>query len=374
MEAIPLVDLRAEDALVGAEVRAAVMRVAASGQFVLGDEVRTFEAAIAERVGVAAAVGVASGSDALFLALVAAGIGPGDEVVTTALSYFATAGAIVRAGATPRFVDVEPDGFGLDPARVEAALTPRTRALLPVHLFGRCVRIEPLVALASVRGLVLIEDVAQAIDAERGGRRAGAIGRFGCLSFHPSKNLGGWGDGGMVLCRDAADADVLRRLRAHGGDGGVHEWIGVNSRLDALQAAVLGAKLQFLAGFGAARRERATRYRALLAAAGLEGELTVGPPDTEGVEVVHHFVVRCRRRDELRAHLAARGIGVGVYYPRPLHLQPCFAALGGKEGDCPVAERATRELLSLPVSPGVTPAQQERVVSEIRAFYRGGAA
>lgn len=370
---IPLVDLPAEDALVGDAVRAAVARVADAQEFILGDEVARFERSIAERVGVPEAVGVANGSDALVLALTAAGVGPGDEVVTTALSYFATAGAIVRVGATPRFADVAEGSFNVDAASLERVTTAKVRAFVPVHLFGRVAPMPEILELATTRGLAVIEDAAQAIDAELDGVRAGAFGDFGCLSFHPSKNLGGWGDGGMVLCRRAEDAPRLRRLRAHGGYAGVHDEVGMNSRLDALQAAVLAAKLSFLERFGAMRRERARRYRELFCAARLEDVVRVPEAPTVGTEVVHHFVVRCVRRDALREHLFLRGIGVGVYYPRPLHLQPCFASLGGREGDCPNAEAVCRDALSLPMSPGLEPSDQERVVSAIREFYRGAA-
>ncbi len=369
---IPLVCLHTRDAAVA--VDAAVARVAASQHFILGEEVQAIEGALAARFGVAAAVGVASGSDALYLGLRAAGCGPGDEVITTALSFFATAGAIARTGAVPVFVDIERDGFGLDPAAVLSAISSRTRAVVAVHLFGRCARIEPLVELAARRGLTLVEDAAQAIDATRGGRVAGSFGDFGCLSFHPTKNLGAWGDGGMVLCKTLESARAVARLRQHGGKDGVYDVVGINSRLDALQAAILGAKLPHLAGWNAARRERAVHYRALFDAARLATHVTVPGADPDGVEVVHHFVIRCRRRDELRVHLEARGIGVGVYYPTPLHLQPCFAALGGKVGDCPEAEAAARELLSLPMFPALSMDQQRRVVSEIGAFYRGASA
>jgi dTDP-4-amino-4,6-dideoxygalactose transaminase len=371
---IPLVCLRSQHAQVAKAVEVAIARVSAAQQFILGEEVRAFEDALAARFGVAAAVGVASGSDALYLALRASGVGPGDEVITTALSFFATAGAIVRTGATPVFVDVESEGLGLDPARLDGAFSSRTKAIVPVHLYGRCARIEPVVAFAASRGIAVIEDVAQAIDATRGGHFAGTFGDFGCLSFHPTKNLGGWGDGGMVLCRDGAAARVLGTLRAHGGRDGVYREVGINSRLDALQAAILGAKLPYLEGWNAARRSCAQRYRELFAEAAFGSHLTALAPDREGCEVVHHFVVRCRRRDALRAHLDARGIGVGIYYPTPLHLQPCFASLGGREGDCPVAEAACVELLSLPMFPELAEAQQRRVVDEISSFYKGSAA
>jgi len=373
VESIPLVDLRAQHASLGGVVEAAIERVIHEQRFILGEEVSRLEEGLAARCGVPAAVGVASGSDALYLALVAAGVGPSDEVITTSFSYFATAGAIARTGAVPRFVDLEADGYNLDPEGILRAASPRTRAVLPVHLFGRMARIEPVVALARARGWAVIEDVAQAIAASRGGKQAGSFGEHGCLSFHPSKNLGAWGDGGMVLCASEESAAALRRLRVHGGVDGVHDRIGINSRLDALQAAVLHAKLPSLEGWSEARRARAASYRARLTAARLDEVVRAQAPDTEGVEVVHHFVVRCRERDGLLHHLAARGIGAAVYYPRPLHLQPCFAHLGGKPGDYPNAEQAAREVLSLPLYPELTEAQQDRVVDAMAEFYRSTA-
>ncbi len=369
VQPIPLVDLRALHAPIAADLQAAVDRVVGAGAFILGEEVRAFEAAIAERHGAAGAVGVASGSDALYLALVASGVGAGDEVITTALSFFATAGAIARVGARPVFVDIEEDGFNLDPERALLAIGPRTKAIIPVHLFGRCARIEPIVAAARARGIVVIEDAAQAIDARRGGRAAGSFGDLGCLSFHPSKNLGAWGDGGMVLCRDAAMAQRIERLRAHGADRGSYHEVGINSRLDALQAAVLAAKLPELERWTERRRDGAAHYRELLA--DRADWLSVPEDDRHGREVNHCFTVRCRRRDELAAQLTAEGIGTAIYYPRPLHLEPCFAHLGHREGDFPRAEQACREVLSLPVHPALSPADRERVARAIDSFYRG---
>jgi dTDP-4-amino-4,6-dideoxygalactose transaminase len=369
VRAIPLNDLDRQHAPIAAELLLAVERVFASQQFILGDEVLAFEHAIASRLGARHAFGVANGSDALLLALVASDVGPGDEVITTPLSFFATAGAIARVGARPVFVDIEPEGFHLDPDRIVAAITDKTRAILPVHLFGKVARIEPMVELARARGLVLIEDAAQAIDARRGTVAAGCFGDFGCLSFHPSKNLGALGDGGMVLCQKAAHAERIARLRVHGGEVGQRHEVGLNSRLDALQAALLLTKLRHLSRWNEHRRLNAQRYRTLIAAFGLSD--FVRAPEVDDGDVVHQFTVRARRRDELAAHLAARGIATGRYYSTPLHLEPCFAKLGFRLGDFPRAEAAAHEMLSLPVFPELTGDEQQDVVATMASFYLG---
>ncbi|MRG92037.1 DegT/DnrJ/EryC1/StrS family aminotransferase [Polyangium spumosum] len=367
---VPLLDLRAQHRAIREEIDQAMARVVEAQAFVLGEEVRLFEEVIAARLGALHAIGVASGSDALLLSLVASGVGPGDEVVTTPFTFFATAGAIARLGARPVFVDIEPASWNLDPARVLAAIGPRTRAIVPVHLYGRVARMEPWLDEARARGVAVVEDAAQAIDARRGGRAAGTIGTFGCLSFFPSKNLGAFGDGGMVLTNDPDKATRVRRLRTHGGEKMYrHDEVGMNSRLDAIQAAVLRAKLPYLEGWTEARRGIADRYRALLAEAGISDFVRPAEDDPEGRHVYHQFTIRAVRRDELRASLESAGIGTAVYYPVPLHLQPCFAHLGYHEGDFPQAERACREVLSLPISPTLTPEQQGYVVERIRAFY-----
>ncbi|MDI3282374.1 DegT/DnrJ/EryC1/StrS family aminotransferase [Polyangium sp. 15x6] len=367
---VPLLDLRALHRAIREEIDRAIARVVEAQAFVLGEEVRLFEEAIAARLGAAHAIGVASGSDALLLSLVASGVGPGDEVVTTPFTFFATAGAIARLGARPVFVDIEPDSWNLDPARVLAALGPRTRAIVPVHLYGRVARMEAWLDEARARGIAIVEDAAQAIDARRGGRAAGTIGTLGCLSFFPSKNLGAFGDGGLVLTNDPEKALRVRRLRTHGGEKMYrHDEVGMNSRLDAIQAAVLRAKLPYLDGWTEARRAIADRYRALFAEAGLSAFVRSAEDDPEGRHVYHQFTIRAVRRDELRVFLESAGIGTAVYYPVPLHLQPCFAHLGHHTGDFPEAERACREVLSLPISPTLTPEQQQFVVDRIRTFY-----
>lgn len=370
---VPLVDLQQQHAAIRTEVLESVGRVIESQVFILGPEVAAFEAEVAARLGITRAVGVACGSDALLLALLAAGVRPGDHVVTTPFSFIATPEAIARAGAVPRFADIEPGSFNIDPQKALNRLTPRTRAILPVHLYGQCAHVEPLIEAARNKDLAVIEDAAQAFDAQRAGKVAGTLGDFGCFSFFPSKNLGGWGDGGMVVARNPDHGARVARLRAHGGAKHyVSEEIGLNSRLDALQAAVLRVKLRHLATWTAARRASAAYYRDLFAASDLL-EITKPPPDDpDGFHVYNQFTIRSERRDALAAYLTAAGIGTAVYYPVPLHLQPCFAGLGYKAGDFPVAEQACREVLSLPMHPFLLRDEQHYVVEKIRAFYRGG--
>ena len=371
---VPLIDLGAQYAAIASDLEAAVLDVLRSQRYVLGERVTAFERRTAEYLRVRHAIGVASGSDALLLALLALDLRPGDEVVTSPFSFFATAAAIVRAGATPVFADIDPRSFNLDPAAAARAVTRRTRALLPVHLFGRCVDFAAFDALAREHRLPIVEDAAQAIGAERNGVRAGAWGDLACFSFYPTKNLGGAGDGGLVSTGDEGLAERVRRLRVHGESSAYrHEELGINSRLDALQAAVLSVKLRSVDAWNQARRARAARYAELFSAAGLDEVLAL-PATLEAAadpgHVFHLYVVRAPHRDELKAHLDARGIGAGVYYPIPLHLQPCFAGLGYRRGDLQEAERAAEEVLALPVYPELTVGQQERVVATVRSFYR----
>jgi dTDP-4-amino-4,6-dideoxygalactose transaminase len=353
--AIPLLDVALENAPLRAELLAALARVLDSGHFILGPEVEAFEARLAAALGARHAIGVSSGTDALLVALMALGVGAGDEVVTSSFSFFATAGAIARLGARPVFADIDPASFNLDPAAAAAAVTPRTKAVIPVHLFGRPATL-PTVAVP------IIEDAAQSIGACRLG------GWAGCLSFFPSKNLGALGDAGAVYTDDDAAAERVRLLRAHGARPKyVHHLVGGNFRLDALQAAVLAVKLGHLDRWTAARRAHAAGYRARFAAARVPDELRL-PEDAPG-HVYNQFVIRAPRRDALRAHLGARGVATEVYYPLPFHLQPCFAALGVGRGTLPHAERAAEEVLALPIAPGLTAAQQDTVVAEIEAFY-----
>jgi len=368
---VPLLDLKAQYASIREEIRGAIERVCESQQFILGPEVQGLEEEIARYCGVRHAVGVSSGTDALLAALMALGVGPGDEVVTPAYSFFATAGVVARLRAVPVFVDIDPGSFNADPASVRAALGSKTRAILPVHLFGRCADMGAILTAARPRGIPVVEDAAQAIGAfDSEGRRSGTMGTMGCFSFFPSKNLGGFGDGGMVITDDDGLAELLRMLRVHGMKPKyVHRTIGGNFRLDALQAAVLRVKLRYLDGWAGGRRANAQRYRRLFREAGLEGRVVL-PEDVPG-HVYNQFVIRCPRRDDLRKFLEENGIGTEIYYPLPLHLQECFRGLGYREGDFPNAERAAREALALPIYPELKEEQQEHVVRQIRRFYEG---
>jgi dTDP-4-amino-4,6-dideoxygalactose transaminase len=356
---VSLLDLRAQYAALAPAMEAAVRRVLESGHYILGEDVAAFERELAAATGRAHAVALSSGTDALLAALMALDVGPGDEVVTTPLSFFATAGAVARLGARPVFADVEAHSLNLDPEAALARVGTKTRAILPVHLFGRGCNLEPLRKAA----VPVIEDAAQAIGLGTLGRGT----RCATLSFFPSKNLGAAGDAGAIVCDDAELADRLRLLRAHGSRPKyVHHVVGGNFRIDTLQAAILRIKLPHLSGWNRARRRHAELYLAELAATPL------GLPQAVEEHVWHHFVVRARdgRRDELRKFLAEREIETEVYYPTPLHLQPCFAAFGYKAGDMPEAERACGEVLALPVHPDLSAAQQEHVIKSVREFYR----
>jgi dTDP-4-amino-4,6-dideoxygalactose transaminase len=376
---VPFLDLGAQDAAIGAEVRAAIAEVLASRQFVLGPHVERFEAAMAAYCGVGHAIGVASGTDALLLALAALGAGPGRAVVTTPFSFFSTASTILRLGARPVFADVDPVTLNLDPAAAAAAVDDargdEVVGLVPVHLFGRLAAMPALRKLAERRGLWVVEDAAQAIGARADGVAAGAFGRAAAHSFYPTKNLGALGDGGMVVTSDAAAAARIRQERHQGQVAPyVHGSLGLCSRLDALQAAALGAKLRHLDDWNARRRAVAGWYETLLAEAkltGAPGAPVVTPPPAGEAHVFHQYVVRVRERDRLRAHLAAAGIGTMVYYPRPLHLQPALGALGIQAGAFPEAERAASEVLALPIYPELTRPHVETVVEGIARFYRG---
>ncbi len=369
---VPLLDLMAQYVTIKDEVLPAVTGVIESQQFIMGPAVAQLEVALARLCGARHGIGCASGTDALLLPLKTLGLRPGDEVITTAFTFFASGGTIHNAGGTPVFVDIEPDTLNIDPAAVEAAVTPRTRALLPVHLYGQMAKVERLLEIAAKRGVPLIEDACQAIGARRqvagAWRMAGELGWVGAYSFFPSKNLGGWGDGGMIVTSDAATAERLRKLRLHGGAKQYHhDEVGTNSRLDTLQAAVLLAKLPHLAAWSAKRREHAAYYTQALAGLPAVRPLVVAAGNEH---IFHQYTLRVERRDELQAHLKAKGIGHAVYYPVPLHRQPCFASLGYREGSLPVTERAAREVISLPIYPELTRAQLDAVVAAIREFYR----
>ena len=372
---IPLLDLKAQYATIRDEVREAIDRVIDSQHFILGPEVEAFEHDVADYCGCAFAIGVSSGSDALLVSLMAADIGAGDEVITTAFSFFASAGAIARVGARPVFVDIDPRDHNIDARRIEAAVTPRTRAILPVHLFGQMADMDPIMDLAKTHGLVVIEDAAQAIGAEDRGRRAGSIGQYGCFSFFPSKNLGGFGDGGLVTTNDPALAERLRLLRGHGAKPKYHSRvIGGNFRLDALQAAVLRVKLRHLDGWTEGRRRNAARYRALLGALPATSRRRVTAPADVPMRrhIYNQFVVRTADRDGLRAHLERARIGTEIYYPMPLHRMDAFAYLGHHAGDFPESERAAADSLALPIYAELTDDMQRRVVDAIGDWQRGG--
>ena len=368
---VPLLDLRAQHATIQNAVMSAVESVIDRQQFIMGPEIERLESRIADLSKVRHAIGCASGTDALLLPLLALDLVPGDEVIAPAFTFFATAGAIHNAGGKPVFVDIEPDTFNVSPEAIEAAITPRTRAIIVVHLFGQLADMERVLRAAAARGIPVIEDAAQAIGARRRmageWRMAGETGWVGTLSFFPSKNLGGWGDGGMMLTQDDGLADRLRRLRLHGGTKQYfHDEVGTNSRLDTLQAAVLLAKLPFLSGWSEARREKAAAYSERF-----HGIAGVTPPavDPANEHIFHQYTLRVPRRDQLLEHLRARGIGCAVYYPLPLHLQPCFAYLGYRPGSLPVTEAAMTDVISLPVYPELTDAQLETVVAAVRDFY-----
>ena len=365
---VPFIDLMAQYRRISGEIREAVDRVFSSQAFILGDEVAEFECDVAEYCDSGDAIGCASGTDALVLSLLALNVGPGDEVITSPFTFFATAGAIHRVGAKPVFVDIDPASFNLDPEGVEGAITGRTKAIVPVHLFGQCAEMEPLWRIAVRCGLSIVEDACQAIGAEYRGRRAGVLGTLGCFSFFPTKNLGGAGDGGLITTDDPDLAARLRRLRVHGDTGGYrHVEIGTNSRLDALQAAVLRVKLKHLDGWTEARRQNARRYADLFRHYDLLDAVEPPPilPDRRHVFNQYCLRVKGGRRDELLTALKESQIGAAVYYPRPLHLQACFQGLGYRQGDFPEAEAAASEVLALPIYPELTEQQQETVVRAI---------
>jgi dTDP-4-amino-4,6-dideoxygalactose transaminase len=368
--AFDFLDLKAQFSAIREEVMAAVTRVLESQRFILGPEVKVFEEELARKLGVKHAVACASGTDALVLSLMAAEIGPGDEVITTPFSFVATAGSVARVGAKPVFVDIDPASYNINPSLIEAAITEKTRAIVPVHLFGLPADMEPILEIARGRGLIVVEDAAQAIGSQYNGQNVGSLGDFGCFSFFPSKNLGGAGDGGLITTKHGSAAGRLRMLRVHGSKERYHhDLLGTNSRLDALQAAVLRVKLRQLDTWTRGRQNRAERYRRLFDE--LHIALCVTPPtvpDHKFEHVYNQFTIRSRFRDELRQFLRQDGIPTEIYYPLCLHLQTAFAYLGHKIGDFPVAEEASAEVLSLPIYPELTDEQQDRVGSSIANF------
>lgn len=368
---IPLLDLSLEHTPIREEILRAVTRVIDSQRFIGGEDIAELERDIAAYCGARFGIACASGTDALFLALMALEIGPGDQVLTTPYTFFATAGAICRVGAEPVFVDIQASDFNIDVSRVADALAkyPRLKAIIPIHLFGACADMNRLMDLAAMRGIPVIEDAAQAIGAEYRGRRAGAIAAMGCFSFFPTKNLGAMGDAGMLTTDDAELAEKLSALRVHGSKQRYyHESIGINSRLDSIQAAILRVKFRYLDTWTEARQRNAALYRAAFEKRGAPIRVPV-TAEYQTRHVFNQFVICGGRRDELRAHLQQLGVGSEIYYPVPLHLQSCLAYLGGKPGDFPVSERLANESLALPIQPGLDPADIEYIADGIASFY-----
>lgn len=364
-------DLKAQFSTIREEVMAAITRVMDSQYFILGPEVKLLEEEIAQKLQAKHAIGCASGTDALILALMAAEIGPGDEVITTPFSFIATAGSIAHVGAKPVFVDIDPVSYNINPSLIRSAITPRTRAIMPVHLFGLPAEMDAILAVAREHNLKIIEDAAQAIGAGFKQQAVGTFGDFGCFSFFPSKNLGGAGDGGLVITNNDALAERLRMLRVHGSKKRYHhEILGTNSRLDALQAAILRVKLGHLDDWTSGRQNRADRYRAGFDEMNLAGHVAAPErPADEFHHIYNQFTIRCEFRDELKEFLRRDSVPSEIYYPLCLHLQHAFANLGYKSGDLPVAEKASAEVLSLPVYPELSDSQQDRVIESIAKFF-----
>lgn len=377
---VPLLDLKAQYQAIKPEIDAAVQAVFESQYFILGPQVTTCEEAVADYSQAAYGCGVSSGTDALLIALMNEGIGAGDEVITTPYTFFATAGSMARTGARPVFVDIDAETYNINPAHIEARITPKTKAIMVVHLYGLMADMDPVMEIARRNELIVIEDAAQAIGSEYKGRRAGSIGDYGCFSFFPSKNLGGAGDGGMVVTQDEHKVAKLKVMRNHGMQPKYYNsFIGGNFRLDALQAAVINVKLKYLDEWSRSRQANALRYNRLFEEAGIDSHqigLPWMPRCTEPAyqgecgcrHIFNQYVIRSKNRDALRDHLAQRGVGTEIYYPVPLHLQECFAYLGYQEGDFPEAERAAAETLALPIYPELSDEQAAEVVSAIKEF------
>jgi dTDP-4-amino-4,6-dideoxygalactose transaminase len=368
---VPLLDLHAQNGPLRDEILAAIARVADSQRFIMGPEIEALESELAAMLGVEHAIAVSSGTDAVLLALMAIDIKPGDEVITPTYSFFATAGCVARLGAKPVLVDSDPETFNVDPDAVAAAVTPRTKAIIPVHLFGQSAEMEPIMRTAERAGIPVIEDAAQAIGATYRSRPVGGFGAFGCFSFFPSKNLGAFGDAGLVTTNDTALAKRARLLRTHGMEPKYyHHVVGGNFRMDALQAAVLRVKAPHLAAWTEGRRRNAARYRELFASSGIGDAVVLPREPQDRLHIYNQFVIRTADRDELKRHLDAERIGNEIYYPVPFHLQPCFADLGYRRGQFPEAERAAANSLAIPIYGELTLAQQEAVVSTIASFVR----
>jgi dTDP-4-amino-4,6-dideoxygalactose transaminase len=369
---VPLLDLTAQYGPIRDEVLASLIRVCDSQRFIMGPEVEGLERELAALLEVREAIGVSSGTDALLAAMMALGIGPGDEVITPTYSFFATAGCVTRLGATPVFVDIDPVTYNADPRAIAAAIGPRTKAVIPVHLYGQSADMDPILGAAAEAGVAVIEDAAQAIGARYKGRPVGGLGALGCFSFFPSKNLGAFGDGGLVTANDPALARAVRLLRNHGAEPKYfHKVVGGNFRLDALQAAVLRVKAPHLRSWTEARRRNAARYRELFAGLVTARLVSLPAESPDCYHIYNQFVIRLRERDALRAHLDSVGVGTEIYYPVPFHAQECFAPLGYRAGAFPHAERAAAETLALPIYGELTADQQQYVVESIAAFFAG---
>ena len=375
---VPFFELESQFRLIGDDIRSALEEVFRTQQFILGPQVGQLEETLAQYCETRFAVGVASGSDALLLSLMVLNVGAGDEVILPAFTFFATAGTVCRVGATPVFADIDPQTYNLDPSQVEGKITPRTKAILPVHLYGQCVDAEPLWQIAREKNLFIVEDAAQALGASYRpssavpARKAGTLGDLGCFSFYPTKNLGAFGDAGMVVTDEPGRAEKMRILRVHGSRPKyIHPWIGINSRLDTIQAAILLRKFRYLDTWTEERQKRAGRYKEMLR----DLETTVSGFRTpviqyENRHIFHQYVIQAPRRDELRRFLLQEGVGTEIYYPLPLHLQECFSFLGYKRGDLPASERAAEETLALPIYPELTEDQQDYVIDRIQEFYK----
>lgn len=372
---VPLLDLSAQYRKIRKEALAGVVSVCDSQHYILGANVAALESEIAAYSGAKYAVGVASGTDALLLALMAAGVGHGDKVITTPFTFFATAGSIARLGAIPVFADIDPDTYNIAPQSVKEILKKRpkgVKAIIPVHLYGQCADMAGINALARKYGLTVIEDAAQSIGAAQRGKRAGALGDICCFSFYPTKNLGCFGDGGMVATDNLRLAEKVKMLRVHGSAKRYyHDIVGMNSRLDEIQAVVLRVKLKRLDEWTAGRAKNAGRYDALFSKAGIDGFVTPPRVEAHNASVYNQYVIRAKNRDALRAHLSSAGVGAEIYYPLPLHRQKCFKYLGCKAGSLPVSEKAAKEVLALPIYPELSLPQQKFVVSSITEFYKG---
>lgn len=369
MMKVPLLDLEAQYAPIKGQVEKAIAEVMASHHYILGPKVQECEQAIARYSNCAHGIGMSSGTDAILVCLMAENIGPGDEVITTPYTFFATAGCVARLGAKPVFVDIDPATYNINTAQIAAKVTNKTKAIMPVHLYGQMADMDPIMRVAEEHRLVVIEDAAQAIGSEYKGRRAGSIGHYGCFSFFPSKNLGAAGDAGMVVTRDKERAERVAILRAHGSKPKYyHRVIGGNFRLDALQAAVVSAKLPHLDGWTAARQKNAERYNVLFAESGLKTQAGL-PKRTKDRHIYNQYVIRVSERDALKTFLQEKGVATEIYYPVPMHLQECFAYLGHKPGEFPESESAAKETLALPIYPELSDAQAQYVVNGVKEFF-----